>query len=84
MAIFHEKEGDSGTFAGGVMSQALAKHHHGKKDKKSEISEHLKAAEEHLHAAKEAHEGSGMSEEPDMTGESGISGMFGGSESSEA
>ena len=78
MPIFHEKDGDKGTF-GPTMGAALAKHRMGErkdderkdekdggeKDKKATISEHLTQAEEHLKKAKAAHEGEEHAEEHD-------------------
>lgn len=93
MPIFHEKEGDKGTF-GPTMGAALAKHRMGEqkdekdggeKDKKATISEHLTQAEEHLKKAKAAHEGEEHAEEHDGEmgedeGGSALESMMGGSE----
>lgn len=91
-SIFHEKEGDKGTF-GTNMSLAMHKSREGKdksedgeKDKKASISEHLTKAEEHLHAAKAAHEGEEKAEEHEesdegeMGGGSALESLMGGSE----
>lgn len=91
MAIFHDKEGDKGSFAGGTMGQALAKHHADKKpkdgkedkggDKASKISEHLDNAKNSVEEAKRLHEGEERAEAGEESSEGeggGLASILGG------
>lgn len=63
MAIYHAPEDkNAGTFAGGTIMQAMAKHKHmhkgeDKEDSKDKVREHLDKASEHIEHARAAHSG---------------------------